>query len=745
MSDSAGRERPHRIRLAAAAAASPERLLETWAAIEAEGDIATEDRHFAAECLVGMARPDEALKVLAETEAGVRTDQLRALALDRRGEPGDRDAALEILVGLRMQDALDGETGGMLGGRYKRRGRDQGDRGQLEAALDVYRETWLDTKDTYPGINAAALSLELEGPEASRALAKDVLAALDHVPVAEVNHWTHATRGEAHLLLGDLDEARRWYRKAVASDPNAVGGIVSMRDQARVNLVNLGESADALDDVFTVRTVAAFTGHMLDAEDRPTPRFPRESEGVVRERILERLRALNVGFGFSSAARGGDILFLEELLGRGGSALVVLPFPAEAFIETSVGNWAPRFRSVLTHPRVGVEVILDAAPADADMGPAFAECNRVVREKAVQIARRLGGEPTLIAVWDGRPQEEAGGTAHAVADWLAAGLRCDVIAPNDEARGDQRIAPGVEPPTDPAITPADQPRMDPEGGAPVALPSEDEAAPLGERPLLRKIVGGERSVSSTEPGGYGRRVCLSIGITGYTGEAWRPLPNAERDALDVGEVLERLHGFETHYLMGAEATGDAIAYALQDDLPARVSADDLVVVYFAGHGHTLSVSGEQQGFIVPVDAHEQRLSRLIKVDYLSDWSADLPCRHLLYIFDSCFSGSLVRTAGTGRRTPDPNRARLAITAGKADEVVLDGPPGGNSPFATTLIEALRTGAPGGDGYFTANELASFVERGVRRRLEGGPGQTPTLAQLKDHDGGVIIFRSARQP
>ena len=45
---------------------------------------------------------------------------------------------------------------------------------------------------------------------------------------------------------------------------------------------------------------------------------------------------MNAGIGFASAACGSDILFLEAMLARGGTIHIVLPWPAEEFVKTSV-------------------------------------------------------------------------------------------------------------------------------------------------------------------------------------------------------------------------------------------------------------------------------------------------------------------------------------------------------------------------------------------------------------------------
>ena len=93
-----------------------------------------------------------------------------------------------------------------------------------------------------------------------------------------------ATIGEAYLLLSDLDNAKKWYGKAVALRPEAHQDTAVMRRQARRNLQNLGLDSNLLDDVLDVPRVAAFTGHMVDVPGRIPPRFRRKrSEPYARQ------------------------------------------------------------------------------------------------------------------------------------------------------------------------------------------------------------------------------------------------------------------------------------------------------------------------------------------------------------------------------------------------------------------------------------------------------------------------------
>ncbi len=730
-------------RLEAAASIGPEALLDVWEEFEARGEDTDEARARTAEHLIRMAHLDDALVILGDESdgvRGVRADGLRALALDKRSGPGDAETALEILQRLHRQGASDGETMGLLAGRHKRFGRTAGDRDALQQALDLYRRAWR-VRDTYPGINAAALALELEGPEEGQAIAAEVLAALDAAPCENVDRWTYATRGEAHLILGDLDEARRWYRRAVAADPKAVVAIATMRDQARILVGLVGHPEDALDDVFTIRSVAAFTGHRLDGPDEPE-RFPADLEEDVRVTIRERIQALDVGFAFSSAARGGDLLFLEEVLNRNGSARVFLPFPADAFVETSVGDWEPQFRRVLAHPRVRTVELRPDVPPGAELPAAFAACNDAVRRAAIDFARPFGSEPTLLALWDGEPSRGPGGTGHAVEAWRATGHPVVILDLSEEGRSAgkglvesaRQASPAV--PAEPATATAAAERQEAEEATP---PSTGNGA-TRDSTLV--------SIRSVTPGRveYEARHCLAIGIDTYPGEGpWTPLKNAVRDAQEVARVLGEHYGFQSRLLSGPEATKQRIGSTVLDELRPVVGREDLVVVYFAGHGHTQSFTfgNEEAGYIAPVDANgpdgapEVQLSRLISMAHLAEWSAALDARHLLFVFDSCFSGMMLKLGGGASGRPDSAYARLAVTAGTAGQKVLDGPEGGHSPFATALKARLLEGAQDPGGYFTSVELYSHLRRAAETDF---PVQTPVLAMLKNHGGGEIVFR-----
>lgn len=156
-----------------------------------------------------------------------------------------------------------------------------------------------------------------------------------------------------------------------------------------------------------------FTGHMVDLPGRATPRFPQSAEPAawhaIRGAVEElRLQAKGRVLGIASGARGGDLLFLEACRLLGIERRMVLPFPPEMFVETSVAGvpnsqWEARFWDNWSSlPDSEKEVLL---PVKDERG--YELCNR----RMLALSRELAMSQRLIALWDGKSGDGPGGTA----------------------------------------------------------------------------------------------------------------------------------------------------------------------------------------------------------------------------------------------------------------------------------------------------------------------------------------------
>ena len=155
-----------------------------------------------------------------------------------------------------------------------------------ERARKEYLAAYALRHDPFPGINAATLSWILSDRTDAQRLAKEVVMRLAaHKPR---NFWDVATAGEAELLLGRFEQARQSYAAAYLSAAGDAGSVATMRRQVALLARTLPEARDIL-PVLPIPDVVAFAGHMIDAPDRSTPRFPPALvpalEAVMRERV----------------------------------------------------------------------------------------------------------------------------------------------------------------------------------------------------------------------------------------------------------------------------------------------------------------------------------------------------------------------------------------------------------------------------------------------------------------------------
>ncbi len=172
-----------------------------------------------------------------------------------------------------------------------------------------------------------------------------------------------------------------------------------------------------------MRHATVFTGHRIDAPDRPEPRFPADLAPVAARAIAARLRP---GRAVSSASNGADILFIEACCAAHVPCDIVLPFPAAEFVGRSVrsdapGDWQARFRAIWRETPAERRHVLPASP---EQNP-YDACNDAI----LKIARDTGLPCRLVALWDGKGGDGAGGTAGMVRKARASGMEVEIIAP----------------------------------------------------------------------------------------------------------------------------------------------------------------------------------------------------------------------------------------------------------------------------------------------------------------------------
>jgi hypothetical protein len=187
--------------------------------------------------------------------ASPEVQQLLALALNRRGAPGDQDRAIELMEQLVAETGGDGETFGILGRIYKdryERAKAQNDLAgaaeNMERALRHYRAGFAKSpKDYYSGINVVTLLLQRDD-DAARAELDTVVPRVRAViqekrEAGRLDFWELATDLQLAAVAQDWAGAEGAARLAVAQAPSPWMLETTLRDLQAVGekLTNAGD------------------------------------------------------------------------------------------------------------------------------------------------------------------------------------------------------------------------------------------------------------------------------------------------------------------------------------------------------------------------------------------------------------------------------------------------------------------------------------------------------------------------
>ncbi len=213
---------------------------------------------------------------------------------------------------------------------------------------------------------------------------------------------------------------------------------------------------------------------------------------------------------------------------------------------------------------------------------------------------------------------------------------------------------------------------------------------------------------------YEKSYALVIGASEYTA-GWAKLPGVREDIKAVERALQR-QGFQV--TVETEPNAERLEKTFKDFIRLYgMEINNRLLLYFAGHGHTMRhASGEEMGYIVPVDAPRPDRDpvgfrvKALNMGQIERYALDIQSKHALFLFDSCFSGSLLGLSRS-RAIPDSitykttEHVRQFIASGSADEKVPDA-----SIFRRQFVEGIEGEADGNkDGYVTGMELGEFLQ------------------------------------
>ncbi len=309
----------------------------------------------------------------------------------------------------------------------------------LQEAIGPYRKAFItDPSHYYSGINSLTLHVLLKhlGGAPDRTVVDNLIggvlwASLTAQERDPKDYWARASYAELCLLVNPKEAVIREFRVAVAAanrDWFALDSTLQTLTLLRDLEFRPEETGAALEIVereiaranppFLPRQVFLFSGHMVDAPDRASPRFPADKEPIAAQRIAAALDQLGAGAGdlaLTQGAAGGDLMFLEACLQRGVRGMLLLPFEEPKFIEESLltskdgERWRERYFAVKAQLKDAPRIM------PAELGPlpkgasAYERCNLWL----LYTALAWGVDKVrFVCLWNGGGGDGPGGTAH---------------------------------------------------------------------------------------------------------------------------------------------------------------------------------------------------------------------------------------------------------------------------------------------------------------------------------------------
>ncbi len=173
-----------------------------------------------------------------------------------------------------------------------------------------------------------------------------------------------------------------------------------------------------------------------------------------------------------------------------------------------------------------------------------------------------------------------------------------------------------------------------------------------------------------------------------------------------------------------------------DEYRETLTENDNLLVYYAGHGWLDKSEG--RGYWLPVNAKKNRRSRWLANEDLTAALKAIFAKHVIVVSDSCYSGTLTRSAKSISRSSGyleklaQKRARVVLSSGGL-EPVIDSGGGRHSVFAAQFLKALRENLTIMDG-------VGLYQR-VRQAVLLNAKQTPQYSDIRfaGHEGGDFLF------
>ncbi|MCA2642456.1 MULTISPECIES: caspase family protein [unclassified Microcystis] len=243
------------------------------------------------------------------------------------------------------------------------------------------------------------------------------------------------------------------------------------------------------------------------------------------------------------------------------------------------------------------------------------------------------------------------------------------------------------------------------------------------------------------------KFALLIGVSEYS-EGLRPISSAILDVEAMRRVLEHpdMGAFDQHQVKVLPNPDKGSMEKAVEDLFANRQRDDLVLLYFSGHGlkaqnarfflSTRDTGCDQYG--------DFRRATALAASKLQEYITDSRSQRQIIILDCCFSGALVQgmliKGELNIQEELGGKGRAILTSSSPIEYSFESDNNDLSIYTKYLVEGIETGAADKDGdqLISVNELHEYASERVK---EAAPAMTPKFYLSLEGDETIYLASS----
>jgi hypothetical protein len=285
--------------------------------------------------------------------------------------------------------------------------------------------------------------------------------------------------------------------------------------------------------------------------------------------------------------------------------------------------------------------------------------------------------------------------------------------------------------------------------------------------LVRTVTRVTPAPAAPPPPKVANRWAVVIGVGQYDHASIPPLRYATRDAEAVYRFLTTKGGYARDNVVLLTDTSEQkptlqnIRRALGDFLYRKPGRDDMVLIYYAGHGapEVDATGAEGDGiakYLIPRNADPESLySSALPMDEIQRIFSRIQSERVVLLLDTCYSGTAGGRTFARQQMRSGNlndqflerltrsKGRVIITAAGPNEVALETSELGHGVFTYYVLQGLAGEADRDtDGVVTVSELYDYVEQQVDRKARAAGGRQRPLMK-GEIEGTLPLSRVGR--